>query len=239
MRKTLAMAALLLAATGLASCQTTSRSTSQSNSQAIPDEYTPVITGGLGIQFADSMTKLEEAGLRPNNYPQKYYEVGEWRTPLSESSGFFNFGLEVATAPISKKILSITGYRVYGRKEHFDHYTSCTDDYTMLRTQIEQKYSSLHKKISDIYESGEFQEVSYYEGKGRYQYIVSPRYFGRSITLTCSIQKSEDVTIGSMLLVRYAEDYDTRKSFDHEKQAIFNEATKERLKGKGLSPEDL
>ncbi|PHS76537.1 MAG: hypothetical protein COB59_11010 [Rhodospirillaceae bacterium] len=225
----------LAAALAVSACQT---ATIYSTEVKHPEQFQRVINGGLGIQFDDNIEKLKELGLVPKKYPRKQYEVGKWRTPLSKSEGFFNFGKEAVAGPISQKIFNINGYRVYGVQRYVSHFASCEEDFELLKTQIEQKYPSLHSSYKR-YKLGEHRSVSFYEGKGRYQFSSDPRYFGRSISLTCSIQTSGDQVIGSMLFMNYSEDYETKKLLRAEQKQVFQKASSGRLNSKGLNSNEL
>lgn len=227
----------------LAGCQTAgvannmSKSSAESNKH---EQYQSVIDGGLGIGFGDPISKLVEMGFVENTRPKKQHEVGEWRIPFYKSIGFFNFGMEVSTSPSTGRIYTIQGFRLYGTKNYFDHFSACEEDFTLLRTKIEAKYPSLHKRYGyALNKPKEHSSMSFYEGKGIYQYSASPRYFGRNIDLVCSIQTSDGEIIGSMLFVTYSEDYETKESLRAEQKQIFSSLSGKRLKEKGINANDL
>lgn len=204
------------------------------------DQYQAVIDGGLGIKFSDTVSKLIEMGFRENTKPKKQYEVGEWTIPFFEASGFFNFGMEVSTSPSTGRIYSISGFRIYPRKRYLNHFDTCAEDFTLLRANIESKYPSLHKWYEPgLNVSREHSNVGFYEGKGSYKHLSTPRHFGRSIDLTCSIQESDGEVVGSMLFVTYSEGYEAREALRAEQKRVFQEQSGDRLEERGISENDL
>lgn len=221
----------------LAGCQTID---ADSTPTTAPDKYEAVIDGGLGINFSDPLSKLIKMGFEENTRPTKQYEVGQWNIPVLKNEGFFNFGMKVSTSPTTGRIYSIQGMRFYSAKTEINHFSSCEEDLNLFRTKIISKYPSLHVS----YESGpnvtrEYSSISLYEGKGTYEYITSPRYFGRSIYLACSIQTIGEEVIGSMLFVTYSEGYEANEALRAEQKRIFAELSGARLKEKGISEKDL
>lgn len=221
----------------LTGCQTSHKPTV---TEAQPDQYQAVIDGGLGINFSDPLSKLVEMGFKENTAPKKQYEVGEWTIPFFEASGFFNFGMEVSTSPSTGRIYSIRGLRLYPARRYPNHFDACTEDFTLLRTKIEAKYPSLHKSYEPgLNITGEHSNVAFYEGKGSYEYLSTPRYFGRNIDLSCSIQESGDQVVGSMLFVAYSEGYEASKTLRADQKRVFEEQSGTRLEEKGINADDL
>jgi len=233
------LTALITAIFTLAACQ--SATTGQQSPQTSPEEqYLAVISGGLGINFDDGVSKLAQMGFEENQTPRKQYEVGDWRIRPSKSEGFFNFGMEAATGPISGRIYSIEGRRFYPRKAFVNHFDECDSDRRLLQAQIEQKYPSLHKWYEPgLNKTGEAINVSFHEGKGSYQYSATPRHFGRSIYLSCYIQTSGNSILGSLLRITYSEDSKKHEALKTEQKEIFSQNSKRRLEDKGLSSDNL
>ncbi len=223
----------------LSGCQTTNTSATPV-SLPVPDQYQSVIDGGLGVRFDDPISKLEEMGFEENIRPRKQYEVGDWKIPFSQASGFFNFGMEASTSPSTGRIYSIQGYRAYSGEKYPNHFNACREDFTLLLTKIEAKYRSLHKWYEPgLNISGKHANVSFHEGKGSYAYSSSPRLFGRSIYLACSIQTRNDVVFASLLTVQYSEDSEKTKALRAEQKRVFEDLSGDRLEEKGINSDDL
>jgi hypothetical protein len=233
------VSALITALSLLAACQsaTTGHQTSQTSQK---EQYQAVIVGGLGVNFDDGVSKLIAMGFEENQSPRKQYEVGDWEIPLSKADGFFNFGMEAATGPISGRIFSIEGRRFYPRKSFLNHYDECDSDRRLLQAQIEQKYPSLHKWYEPgLNQKGESVSVSFHEGKGSYQYSSSPRHFGRTIYLSCYIQTSGNSILGSLLRITYSEALKQHDVLEAEQKKVFSQNSRRRLEDKGFSSDNL
>ena len=185
------------------------------------------IMGAMGIQFSFSEQKLKELGFVPANISERK-DVGLWIEGNNSIPDDFFESRSVYITPVSKKIFSIKGMRLYSSSKSQNHFSTCSSDLQEIRNVLSRKYSGLTfvPSYSTKYEDEKKQGVIlryYYEFPPvatKQSDQISNYGSGKLILLACGTQNSG---IGTILTVQYYLEYGVRKNFDKELDLWFRE----------------